>query len=231
MGSSNFEELQAQAVAFVQRHKNNIFCTAKGINHSLAEQDLEDLVNEGYAIALELVAEGGLENLRWFWKKLHRSVWESFDYLVDYVDFSNADDPIVRKAGAADPLEKVMEEEKIVSTASSILDFLTTAEKRVLCLMLGLTEKGCCVEVEAANLLGISRSSVRVYLARILVKIQSATRHVAHSGVLVLSRGKPKKVRVPQPASIRQTTRGLNREISARVPGIRFSIAGGTSNA
>ncbi|WP_224962543.1 hypothetical protein [Geomonas subterranea] len=209
MNSSPFYDMQSQAVAFVQAQRGNIYCTARKINPRVSNQDFDDLVHEGYAIALELIAEGGLGHLKEvFWAKLHRSVWSNFDYLVDYVDLNDDENPVARTATANDPLQHVIEEERFVSTVSSVLDFLTPAEKRVLFVLLGLTARGGCVEEEASRHLGMNRSTLRVLRNRIIRKISEASRHVDSEGALVLSRGKPRRPPIPNrpPLPISQHT-------------------------
>lgn len=207
MVGNGHQNVQADAIAYVQRQKTNIYTTARKINPRISAQDFEDLVNEGYAIALELVATGDIAQLKsLFWPKLQRSVWAGYDYLVDYVDFCDDSNSPIHTAVASDVLEKMLEDERFEGTASSVLDFLTTAEQRVLCLLLGLTARGCCPEVESAMILGVSRATVRVLLGRIIGKIQTAVRNRSAQGMLVLSRGKPKRRSASRPRAATSQT-------------------------
>jgi len=184
MGSNSLQVRQADAVAYVQTQKWNILSTAQRINPRLSTQDLEDLIAEGYAIALEIVATHDVERLKAvFWAKLQRSVWEGYDHLVDYIDMTEEQ---LGSIPSFDLLEKVMEDERLEAVASSILDFLAPAERRVFCLVLGLTAKGYCHDREAAQILGITRFAVRTMLTRILAKIEAAVRCRTAEGLLVL---------------------------------------------
>lgn len=198
MESRTLEGKQADAIAFVSSQKSNIYWTARKINPNISKHDLNDLVAEGYLIALELIATGSIEELKdAFWPKLHRSVWEGYDYLVEYVDALEDQESPILTAIAPDPLQKIIEEEEVVVAASSVLDFLSPTERRVFCLMLGLTARGYCLDRETSRILGISRFAVRTMLTRIFAKIESAVRHTTADGYLVLSRGRPKKHRAP----------------------------------
>lgn len=194
MNSNAISDMQAQAIAFVHAQRGNIYRTARGINPRVTHDDFEDLVHEGHVIALELVAQGGLEHLKAvFWAKLHRSVWSNFDYLVDYMDLNDVENPVTRAMAANDPLARVVEEENLGVTMKSVLDFLSPTEKRVLFLLLGLAKEGRCHEEEASRYLGVARATVRVLLGRILNKINEASRSRDAQGRVIFNKGKPRK--------------------------------------
>lgn len=204
MDSSNIRTLQNEVISYVDRSKGGILTAARNINPKITAQDLEDLVSEGYVIALEIVASGDIEKLEdLFWSKLKRSVWDSYEYIFDFnyaETYTNDDEEgrgdkhPVETVSAEAYQEKCAQEREFVTATASVLDFLSASEKRVLCLVLGLTSRGCCGVTEAAKLMGVTRVTARRLYDRILAKVEIAIRHKSQD-CLVLSRGKPHKTR------------------------------------
>jgi hypothetical protein len=190
----DYRDLQQHAISYVQNSKRGILNAAKEINPKITKEDLEDLVSTGYVIALEIVASGkvdALENL--FWSRLKRSVWDAYEYIFafEHVEDGKGSSSI---CNAEEPFERVCREKEFINTTSSILDFLSTSEKFVLCLVLGLTSKGCCGVTEAAAIMGISRLAARTLYDRILRKVKDAVRQEVPAGWTQFSRGKPRPV-------------------------------------
>lgn len=192
--SSEYRALQEHAISYVQSSRKGIFAAAKEINPKINPQDLDDLVSDGYVIALEIIESGNIGELETlFWSKLKRSIWDAYDYIIafDHIEDRKILPPSLT-VPAEEPFEKIYKEQEFVSMTASVLDFLSPSEKRVLCLVLGLTSRGICGVTEAATILGLSRMAARTLYDRILVKVNLAVRHVAPAGWTVLSRGRPR---------------------------------------
>jgi len=190
----DYRDLQQHAISYVQNSKRGILNAAKEINPKITKEDLEDLVSTGYVIALEIVANGKvdeLENL--FWSRLKRSVWDSYEYIFAFEHVEDGKG-YPSACNAEEPFERVCRENEFISTTSSILDFLSTSEKFVLCLVLGLTSKGCCGVTEVAAIMGISRLAARTLYDRILRKVKDAVRQEVPAGWTQFRRGKPRPV-------------------------------------
>ena len=191
---------QAEAIAYVQARKHCVFAAAKRINKRFEQQDMDDLMSEGFVIVLEILAAGKMDQLEdLFWPKLERSIWESYDFLMDYDDCEESDEngnfrpsPILAATSSSDPAEHVQREKEFESATSSVLDFLSPNERKILCLVLGLTARGACAVAETSRILGISRLAVRTSYGRIIKKVLTAKRSTSKEGWLILSRGKPR---------------------------------------
>lgn len=204
MASRSPTALQQHVISYVDKNKGELLPFAKSINCKLSWQDLDDLVAEGYLIALEILASGDIGTLEsLFWDRLGRSVWDSYDYIMDFDHLEVCEEDHVDVAGeyrsphrvppvfAPDPFEKIKREDTLESLALNLFDFLSPTEARVLCLVLGLTLRGGHTVVETAKILCMTRRAVRVHFDRILVKIRGATRHITPQGKMILHRGDP----------------------------------------
>lgn len=166
---------------------------AQKIDPKISRQDLDDLVSEGYVIALEIIASGDLDEFETlFWTKFKRSVWDSYEYIFDFQHVEDMEvPPLAHAVSVEGPLEKSYREQEFLHTTASVLDFLSPSERRVLCLVLGLTSRGCCGVTETAAILNLSRRAARTLYDRIVSKVHSAIRRESPAGWELLSRGRP----------------------------------------
>jgi len=191
---------KAEAITYVQARRHCVFAAARKVNPRFSNEDLDDLMSEGFIIALELLAAGEEENFEdLFWPKLERSIWESYDFLMDYDNGEEYDEqgeyrpsPILSAASSSDPIEHARKEKEFEATTASVLGFLSPNERKILCLVLGLTMRGSCAVAETSRILGISRMAVRTSYDRIIQKVLTAKRSTSRGGWLILSRGKPR---------------------------------------
>jgi len=206
MVKSDFQILQSRAISYVDGCKGGILNAATSINGKLSAQDLDDLVSEGYIIALEILASGDFARLEdLFWPKFKRNVWDSYDYLIDfeYLGSKESDESDSHPAKpqsqdlctfteeCLDTYETNLQFEAVTGSA---LDILTPSEQKVLCLVLGLASDGCHSVAETSRILGMSRFATRTLFDRILVKVKDAIRRKSPQGWITFSRRKPRVV-------------------------------------